>query len=705
MILVLSDLALGATLDVALLERGSGDPVQGTVVVGDQSAETAPDGTVRFDVPEGAYDVQAWADDYELTLLEVEIPNDLQIFLVRAAAMPTIVVEADREVPHVSSQILDRERVEKAPGNFDDPVRLLQALPGVATTPEYSPSAGAFAIRGASPQESRFYLDGVEIPYLYHFHQYSSVFHTRLLDELALYPSTFGPAYGDAVGGVVEATSRRPDPVKLHGGVAWNYIMGGAWVTAPIGDRSGFSASARRSYHDLKGGNDQYTVWPRFFDYLGRYDRDWGSGHHLAMTAFGAGDRYARFVGDTAGFDPLEAENAEQFTYSRAFHAVSLREEDELGRATLRTSLALVQDDWEGEVADGAQDRLQRYAWIRNDTLIDLEGTRVAFGGTFKPEYVVQTNTLERAAEELAREAPLMATGVVLDEELKRLHGGGYVEVRNDLGPLALRPGVRVEADSLAGVAVDPRLSVELSVGEDVRLRAAAGRYSQAPELWEMASAAGNAELGFARSDQVAAGIDWALAGRLEIGIDGYARRFEDVVVHDAGEPPEAADGYAWGAELTARYRLKELFFAWSSVCIGKAVRDDAPFDFDQPLTANLVGSWDFRPKWNVGLRYRYATGLPFTPAIGGLYDGDTDSYEPILGGPNSARLPDYQKLDVHLERELEMRRWTMSTYLEGWYVPAKNNAMYVVYSYDYSQSALVSGPSFVPLMGLRIDL
>ena len=143
--ILLAEAALAASLEVTLLERGTGDPVQGTVVVEDLSVEAAADGRVSLDLPEGVHTVQAWSDEHDLQVLEVEVPNDLRIFLVESEAPPVIVVEARREVPHVTAQVLDRERVEKAPGNFDDPVRLLQALPGVATTPEYSPTAGALA--------------------------------------------------------------------------------------------------------------------------------------------------------------------------------------------------------------------------------------------------------------------------------------------------------------------------------------------------------------------------------------------------------------------------------------------------------------------------------------------------------------------------------------------------------------------------------
>ncbi|MCP4807947.1 MAG: TonB-dependent receptor [Proteobacteria bacterium] len=706
--ILLVGLASAAEVTGTVRERGTGDPLVATVTAGDVAVQSAADGSFRLDLAEGAWTLEAFGPQYAPQAVEVTAPGTAEFFLVPSVAEATIVVEARREPPHVSAQVLDRERVEKAPGNFDDPVRLVQSLPGVAATPEYSPTAGAVAIRGAAPQESRFYLDGVEIPYLYHFHEYSSVFHTRLLDELALYPSTFGPSYGNAIGGAVEASSRQPEPTRLHGGVALNFVMGSAYVTIPVGERGALSASARRSYHDLKGGNDQYTVWPRFFDYLTRYDQDWGEGsHHLAVTAFGAGDAYTRFVGDTATFDPLEAENADEFSFDRSFHAISIRETDEVGDAQLRTSVAVVQDRWLGEVTDGGQDRLQRYIWLRHDARIDLtDAVTLAVGGTLKPEQVTQTNTLERAVDEIGDEAPLMATGVLLGERLGRVAGGAYAEGRFERGRWLVRPGVRLDADSAVGaLVVDPRLSARVALSDDVRLRGAVGQYSQAPELWELASAAGNRDLPYGRSDQGAIGVDWAVLGRLELGAELWGKSMRDVVVREPGQTPEAVDGTAWGVELTTRYRLRDLFFAWGSVTVGRAMRDGAPFDFDQPLSVNLVASWDFRPGWNAGVRYRYASGLPYTPVDDSIYLGDTDTYEAVAGEPNSARLPAYQKVDVHLERTFLLRKWTVSGYAEGWYVPAANNAMYVVYSYDYSQSALVSGPSFLPLLGIRVDL
>jgi hypothetical protein len=171
------------------------------------------------------------------------------------------------------------------------------------------------------------------------------------------------------------------------------------------------------------------------------------------------------------------------------------------------------------------------------------------------------------------------------------------------------------------------------------------------------------------------------------------------------GQAPAAVDGRAWGVEFSTRYRLRNRFFTWLSVNLGESLRDGAPFEYDQPFALNFVSSWTLSKDWTLGLRYRYATGLPFTPLAHGVYDGTSNTYIPQSGTTNSERLSDYQKIDFRAERTWRFQRWTLAAYLEAWYVPSKNNSMYVVYSYDYSQRVFAAGPSFVPLVGLRGEL
>jgi hypothetical protein len=705
---VLGGVAHAAPVALEVRERGTGDPVSGAVVVA-QDVEVAVDdaGRARVELPPGAHELTVLAPGWTPEVVRVEVPQGapVRVFLRPEPAAVEIVVEARAPSPHMSRQVLDRERVEKVPGAFDDPFRLAQSLPGVASTPEYSPTSGALVLRGAAPGESRVFLDGVELPYLYHFQQYASVVHSRLLDELAIYPSAPGPAWGDAIGGIAEVRTRRPDPVRTHGGVNLNTITGGAWVQAPVGERTAVSLSARRSFADLfDSSNDQYTVWPVFWDYLAGVEQALAAGGRIGLTLLGAGDSYGRYVGDTGLLDPVSRAEAPDFRFRRAFHGAILTAELHGAASTHTSTLGLTHDAWGGELPGGRQDRRALQPTARHISRFTVtDHWTLSTGGDGTVTAVQREVAAARPWPELGEEVPLLAHGTDLDDSQTRIRGGVWAEPRWTRGIARIQPGLRLQGDALVGaLAVEPRMGLAVQATEILRLYAAGGRTTQAPTVDAVLRS--ERPLGLMDSWQGVVGTDWAVAGRWEIGLEGWVRAVDNAVVDEVGAPVRTVDGEAGGVELTSRYRLRERFFTYGSVAVGRSLRGGAPADYDQPLIVNLVASWDFAPGWNAGLRYRYASGLPYTP-LSGSYDGDTDTWDPVAGAANSARLPNYQKLDAHLEKAWAFRTWTLTGYFEAWWVPSGSNAMYVVHSYDYSQSATVAGPPFLPLVGVRADL
>ncbi|MEL6345157.1 MAG: TonB-dependent receptor plug domain-containing protein [Myxococcota bacterium] len=712
MIWALVSIAAAAPLEGVVRRRGSGDPIPAAEIRlgGDVLGRSGPDGRFVAEVPEqGSARLVIFAAGYRPAEAVVTLPTDasVAVYLEPAAAEPEIVIEARRSSPHAVRRVLDRERVEETPGTFVDPLRLIQTLPGAVVTPEYSPTAGEVVLRGSGPGESRIYFDGVELPYLYHFQQYASIVHPRLLDEVAVYPSAFSAAYGDATGGVVAVKTREAETDRPHGSAEINLITVGGALTSPAGEAGAVSLSGRRSFADLReSSNDQYTFWPVFWDYLARYDRVLEPGHRISITGLGAGDTYGRFAGDAASLDPLEQASNPDFDFSRRFHSLFLRDDLTGGWGRAQTVLAYVDDRWSGELDAARQLREERYAWLRQSTvLLPRDWLQLHVGIESKLAWVSREVETERAWVELAAEAPLLNRGVSQDEDVQRLTGGLWVEPHWLLGTTRVQTGVRTQWDTASSsLVVDPRLTVQSEVGVDWQIRAAAGRYSQPPPLDALSQTAGDPTLTPARSEHVALGVDREILERLELAVDGWAKQLRDIVVADPGEAPKLEDGWAAGVEVTTRYRIRERFFSSISASLGRARRADRPFAYDQPYALNAIASWDVSPKWNLGVRYRYAAGLPFTRIEGGVYNGDTDAYEPVFGGVNGARLGDYQKIDGVVRRTQAFRRWTLTLYAEGWYVPPQGNALYPVYNYDFSEQALVAGPVFVPLVGGRID-
>ena len=702
--------AQAATVTGVVRQRGTNDPIPGAeVFVAGQHIYCDARGNFVVEIEDGAHRLVVSAPAHQPAEVPIIVPlrAPVKVWLEPGEMELEIVIEADRSSPHAVRQILDRERVEKTPGTFDDPIRLLQSLPGVVATREYSPTVGEIAIRGSAPSESRIYLDGIEIPYLYHFQQYASVIHTRLLDEVAVYPSAFGSAYGDATGGVVSVSTRQAETDRVHGSINANLIMAGGYVTVPVGDSGAVSASARRSYADLiEGSNDQYTLWPTFFDYLSRYDRSIGTEHQLSVTALGAGDGYGRYAGDAAVLDPLEQEGNPAFLYARQFHGAVLRLVSRFERGGASTAVALMDDQWTGTLPTASQERAERYGWLRSEgTVVWSDRVQLTGGVESRLSSLELTAQTDQAWLELGDEAPLLARGVPVEEQLTRLKGGAWLEPHIQLSSWTVQPGARAQWDTAtSSLTVDPRLTAQGKLAEKWGLRAGLGRYSQPPSHEELSPTIGDPSLPVSRAEHVALGVDTAIASRWEVALDGWGKRIHDAVVTLPGQAPTTADGVAYGVELTSRYRIRERFFSWTSLTLGRALRDGAVFSYDQPYAVSVVFSWNVTTRWELGARYRYAAGLPYTPIIGSLYSADTDTYLPLPGDTDSARMPDYQKVDLHLGYTMSLRRWSLMMYLEAWYVPPGANVLYPVYNFDYSEQAQVIGPSLVPLIGGRAE-
>ncbi len=703
--------AQAAELTGTIRERGTGDPIEGAWVQwGEVQVFTDRAGAFALDLPDGRQELTLASPSHLPQSLVVDMPQSLplEVWLHVDDGPLEIVVEARSVSPHVSRPELDRERVLKTPGTHADPLRLIQALPGVALTPEYSPSAGSIAIRGSAPAESRIYLDDVELPYLYHFQEYASVIHTRLLDEVAVYPSTYGAAYGNSTGGIVRVKTREIDPVKLHGGANVNFIMGGAYLTSPVGEGAEVAASGRRSYLDaVEDGNDQYTLWPVFWDYLGQVELNPGADQRYRLSAIGAGDAYGRYAGDTALLDPLEQEDNPSFDYQRAFHGLIFQARNRTGALQLRTTLGAVTDGRTGNLPQAAEERREDYAILRHETQwVQDDVDRLSTGVDLKLARVDRMATGDQARPELSREAPMLARGLPVSHEQVGLTLEPWFEPRLHLGKTRIQLGARGLVDTASSSwTVDPRLGVQSELAPDVRLRAATGRYSQAPALDLHSPVDGLPDLGLASSEQVAAGVDWAVAGRLELALDLWGKRLHDTWTTDAAGAPLKVDGEAAGIELQTRYRLRERFFSWATLTLGRARRDGLTFAYDQPVALNLVASWEATDSWTLGVRYRWGSGLPFTPVTGSTYDGDSDGYVAQLGTAYSDRLPAYQKLDLQIDRTWTFRTWSLGAYLALWWVPPAGNVLYPAWSYDYGEVAWVKGPPVLPLLGVHADI
>jgi hypothetical protein len=689
------------------LEAGLGIPAS-LVPLAFDGQEAFTDAEGRFDIEVGGGDsllLFSSPNHQPLEVLAQQVIDDGGVvWLKPSVAAPEIVVEAQRSSEHAFRQSLDREQVERTPGTHDDPIRLLQSLPGVATTREYGPAAGAVIMRSAAPSDSRILIDGVEVPYLFHFQQYASVIHTRMLESVDVYPSAYGASYGDSIGGIVSVRTRTTESREVRGAANLNLIMGGVYGSAPFNDIS-VTVSGRRSYADLLGsGSDQYTEWPVFWDYLNRYDWSASADRKLALTLLGARDRYGRLATDTEVLDPYERGENPDFVYDRSYHILNLRYDGRGEARRLDSTVSLVGDWWSGTLPTAEEERQDTYLWMRHElVLLPLDFLDVSLGMDGRLGRVKRLCDAKRSWSVLAGEAPMLARGIPVDEALDELRTGIWVEPRFSIQDFSVHPGLRMQASLLEGdLAADPRLSMQWRRG-DLGFRAAAGKYSKSPAVDDRSQVTGTPGLPMSHALHAAAGFDYAVASRWEFEANFWGRKVEDASRQFADRAPVAVDGEAYGVEVVSRYRMKERFFSWASLSLAHA-EEGGVSPYDQPMAFDFVFSWRPVAQWDFGMRYRYASGMPYYAPASSIYDAVEDAYMPSYTESPLGRLPDYQKIDLHTARRWWFQRWSLVTYAELWWVPPSANFLYPIYNYDYSEDALVVGPGFVPLVGARVE-
>lgn len=623
----------------------------------------------------------------------------------------------------VTRRSVERETLERVAGTSGDTLRGVELMPGVART---SQGFGDPILRGASFNESQTFLNGTPVPFLYHFGGLKSFINSRLVDRLDLYPGNFSPRYGRVAGGVIEVRTRDPEGDDFHGAVDLNLIDSSVYADAPIGDDVNVAAAVRRSNIDFFFENfvpeDAYSVVaaPTYYDYqlLTVYRID--AATRLRLLGYGSRDSIQLFFRDPPDDDPAIAGRVEG---QLEFHRLGLELETGRGKRSSTTigvtAGRIVADQHFGELQ-------QRFSGLelhgRAETRHELhEMLNFALGADFFGWFLdgryhgPRPGQLEgdpRNNDPLASRSTISVGG---EERIDTIRPAGYLELGfRPMPELLLAPGVRLDYfGDLEQLSVDPRFAARYEFPRGTALKAGVGYYTQALEFWQSMSIVGNPQIDPWRALHTSAGVEQRFGDDVELGVEGFYKQLEDVVV---GTPNREApyfenegEGRIYGAEFSGRARLED-GFAEVAYTISRSERReyDNPyrlFDQDQTHILVLAAEHGLGAGFRLGARYRLVSGNPTTPVEGSVYDATTGIYVPRYGATNSERAPMFHQLDVRFEKEWHIGPVELAAYLDVQNAYNAENPQGYRYSYDYSEKEAVTGLPIFPNLGLRGEL
>lgn len=671
------------------------------------------------------------------------------------------VVRRKRAQKEVAKIALSRDEVRKVPGTFGDPLRVIENLPGLARAPFIG---GALIVRGANPEDSGVYFDGVEMPLLYHFGGLTSVVNAEFLEDISFYPGGFGAYYGRATAGIVDVSSRELKLKSYRGYAEVDLIDSGFFFGGPlqVGElpQINFAFAARRSYIDgilpvlldaFIGPSGQGIVAsPVYWDYQAKIESEPIPDHALSLFAFGSDDDLKviqRGAGGGAGLD---------IGFHTTFHrlvgrwdwrlAPGLKHRFQPFIGFTRITLDASNSGAAGGPAVGFGIGIDTYNWGLRDELqltiaepvvvrAGLDYLGQTFGARFDVPLPIEIGSfprvfprIEGTNQTFGSSGYTNATAVYAEAELAPLPS------------LKIVPGVRAELTIVTSVPddlpdgnkgdpaeaevfhIDPRLTARWEVWPQTTLKGAFGAYRRLPDPNQLNPDTGNPELEEPRAVQLIGGVEQGLTDDIKLDVQLYWTN-RDLLVQSTARARARNDGSGEvdpiffdnhgrgrtvGAELLLRHEISEHFYGWIAYTLSRTDLDDEErnnayelTDFDQTHILTVVAQTNLPWGVTVGGRFRAVTGNPTNAPLGSVHDLDTTSYNGLGTSSQSTRLPAFHQLDLRVDKKLVFETFSLTAYLDLLNVYNQQNAEGFLSDYRNREQEPIPSLPILPVIGM----
>ncbi|MGE0361632.1 MAG: TonB-dependent receptor [Vicinamibacterales bacterium] len=697
-----------------VLDADTRAPIAGAVVsAGDARAISDAAGRFGLEAGPGALMLVVTAPAYFPLSSPVEVGGaqglDVELLLARDSGFVTAVdVVAPAPAAAPATETVAPVQVLRTPGALDNVFRTLQTLPGVNATEEFG---SRLAVRGGSPDQNLTIMDGVEIHDPYRLFGLTSAFNPEIIQRFELSTGGFSAKYGDRLSSMLLVENRDGiRSARLAGSAALsitdaNVVLEGALPGAAPGS---WLVTGRRTYYDLVAERITDNQFPGFADLQAK--AVWEPAAGRKVTLFGLRSRQSaaleideddargRFDDDTendlawARFDTALGGRGQSHTVAGYSETRSTFGVDAAFENSSRRSNA--PDDESFGIANVVFERTltvtdvslrQELAWAFGRHVIDT-------GGDLHRLSTALTFAVAGDRNPVAANGSSVQGGAGLPDLLvsarETTRAGAWLQDTWQIRPrLSLQGGLRYDRSGLAGEhLISPRLALTASLGARTRLRAAAGRYTQSPGYEKAAQSdyvldfTSDAARGLRseRALQASAGVERSLSGGFEVKLEGYVKRFTDVLVgrlEPEAERLACVARYDFPGDLASSVPVEpiittvptndgrgraygfDVFLSrptapadaklrgWVSYTWGRAERDAYgrryAFEYDRRHAFTAVTSFQFTPRWELAATTRVASGFPRTAPLGVRVAGVEDAADRDGDGVTDEILPD----------------------------------------------------------------
>ena len=699
--------------------------------------QTTADGSFAINnIDPGYHTVTATLDGYESeTSSELLFTYDKSPFITlemqslasgvgEVTIRKTSIQKREAESP-VSSQKLSIREIERNPGGNRDISKIIQSLPGVISVPGFRNDV---VIRGGSPSENKFYLDGIEIPIINHFQTQGStggpvgLLNVNFIKEVNFYTGAFPINYANGLSSVLDFRQMDGNANKAK----YRFTLGssdvGFTADGPIGKKTTYIFSARQSYLQGLFSLLGLPFLPNFIDYQAKVKVKLNEKDDISFLMVGAVDffRLNLKVNDNItdsiqlksnkyilGYLPVYRQWNYTFGTVYTHYGAQSKTQYFLSRNMLNnTSYKYRNNDESSE-----DNRIFNYKSIEEENKLRIENSR-----TLRKWKLLAGTGLEYVQFGVDNKAKILIPGapgtagtiqdIAFSTQLDLAKYSGFVRAyRNVMGNGTLSFAGRLDGNTynkhMQNVLNQPTASVSASLPTPVNglfFNANVGQFTQLPSYTILGyrNAAGALDnqdrVKYIRNRMVAAGLQYNKVKDTRITLEGFYKQYANypLALNDSislgnlgtdfavvGNEPVSSvcDGRAYGMEFLLQKRSRSGLYgilaytlSWSEFSDknGNAVKSA----WDSRHTLSLVGGVKLKRNWEMGAKFRLATGRPYTPydVQRSLVKSNWDVKGVALNDYNrlnTERLGTFSQLDVRVDKVWYFKKSSLNLYMD----------------------------------------
>lgn len=712
------ELIIGATVVIEGTTNGVSSDADGNYKL------TIPVGTYRIKVSYIGYialvkeNIIVTSGNDQIVNFEIEqVASDLKEVVIGFDKGKSAV--ATDMVTPLSVQQLTTEEIKSNPGGNYDVSKVIQTLPGVGG----SSSAAArndIIIRGGAPNENVYYLDGIEIPVLNHFQTQGSsggatgILNVSFIEDVKLSSSAFDARYDNALASTFIIKQREGNPEKLSG----NFRLSGTEVAAtlegPLSKKTNFLASARRSYLQYLFAAIDLPIRPNFWDFQYKVTHKFNKKTTLTALGLGAIDEFSFATPKESSPENIYILRSlpyiNQWNYTVGFNLKRLINKGFMNFSASRNMFNNALDKFEDDKKiESLRTFKLRSQEIENKFRWDINKYNNGWklGAGLMAQYVKYNTQLFSQVTNEVRDSNgallIPAVKVNFNSAIEFFKYGAFGSLsRNMLNEkLLVSFGVRTDMNTFLSngnnplKTLSPRLSAAYHLTKKMDLTASFGRYNKIPTYTTMGyrdanNILANKSMEYIHSDHYVVGAQYLPNQSLRFTLEGFYKKYGNYPVSEVNGISLANQGgdfgsigsekinstgmgECYGFELFVQQKLvKHIFYVVSYTYVrsmfsganGKMI--SSSWD-NQHLLSGTLG-YKFGKNWQLGLKYRLAGGLPYTP-----FNLTASQQNYLLLGTgvldyqnlNSKRLRTFNQLDLRLDKKYNYRKTSLDVFID----------------------------------------